>query len=184
MTRIERLTEWVRKKHEGQIIQCTNEPYFEHLKFVAEMAADFATFGYEVGISHDLLEKTITTAHELYGILINFGYNNDEAASIQDQVIELTDIFTMIAYPDLPKNVRKQMEAERLIKISPEAQTVKYCDLIYNTNWVLKYKPETAGKYIKKKLALLAKMNQGNAELYYSLIHILNNGLRNSKGKY
>lgn len=165
MTAKQRLTEWVEKKHGNQLIRRTKEPYFNHVVAVAEMAAPVLTLGYEIGLCHDLLEDTDTTEEELMGGLISFGYLHEEAERITNCVVELTDVFTAGAYPDLDKAERKEREAARLITMSAAAQTVKYADLIYNLKWVLTYDQKHAHKYIRKKSLLLAELDKGNEEL-------------------
>ena len=177
MTRRENLAEWIRSKHDCQLIKCTNEPYFEHLKFVAEMAAPAALLGYEVGLAHDLLEKTITTCSEFYESLIDFGYSNEEAKLIVKQVIELTDVFTKAAYPELKKSVRKNRESSRLTLISRDSQTVKYADLIYNIKWMLLYKPKLTEKYLKRKFRLLKLMNNGDPDIHQQAILLIKENL-------
>ena len=167
----QRLREWVQKKHSGQLIRRTKEPYFNHLTAVAEMAAPVLTRGYEIGLCHDLLEDTPTTQEELTAALLRFGYPDREAEFITSCVVELTDVFTAKAYPELRKTERKDREAARLIRMSSAAQTVKYADLMYNLKWVLQYDQQHAGKYIRKKALLLAEMTGGNEELRQQAIN-------------
>lgn len=158
------LVDWVRQKHQGQVIRRSGRPYFEHLAAVAAMAAPFTHFAYEIGLCHDLLEKTGTTSEELMQSLLHFGFHIDQAAYITDVVVELTDVFTKSAYPLESKEDRKQKEAERLINSSAGAQTVKYADLADNIQWMLKYDKQLNG-YLLRKKTLMVKMSNGNEEL-------------------
>lgn len=159
------LAQWVALKHRGQLIRRSGKPYLDHLLAVAEMAASFTTFGYEIGLCHDLLEKTVTTAADLKQNLISFGYNSDQAAYITSMVLELTDVYTKSAYPHLSKETRKEKEGQRLITLSAGAQTVKYADLADNIQWVLKYDTEQITSYLLRKKPLVASMSKGNAVL-------------------
>jgi hypothetical protein len=159
------LNDWISHKHQGQRVKGTAESYFDHLLAVAGMAAPYATFGYEVGLSHDLLEKTDVIPALFYRALIKFGYEPDEADRILSQVIELTDVFTKAAYPDLNKSERKEREEKRLSTISAEAQTVKYADLIYNIAWIRTYDKKKAAGYLARKKALLLAMDKGDPAL-------------------
>lgn len=172
-----KLAYWVASKHAGQLIKHTGKPYFDHLLAVAEMAAPAVALGYETGLCHDLLEDTNTPEEELIAALISFGYTVTKANSIASYVTELTDVFTRTAYPGLSKLERKSKEAERLIKISAAAQTVKYCDLIYNIDWVLKFDQKHAEVYLIKKKLLLTAMVKGDEGLRQRALHAIDNGL-------
>lgn len=166
------LTEWVKIKHDGQLIRRVGEPYFNHLIAVATMAKD-AVFGYEIGLCHDLLEDTATSSAELRDNLIKFGYSEKDSSFITSSVVELTDVFTTTAYPGLSKKKRKKLEAARLMTIGPVAQTVKYADLIYNMEWVWKYDQKHLKKYVKKKRKLLIGLNKGDPMLHKEALNLI-----------
>lgn len=166
MTPREQLIDWVKLKHQGQLIRRSHRLYFEHLIFVAEIVREVTIYGYETGLCHDILEESPTTAAELYTVLQTFGYPVTAALQITACVVELTDVFTKRAYPVLSKVSRKEKEALRLTTISPAAQTVKYADLLDNTNWILTHDRAKAVPYLQKKQALLLTMNKGDQELH------------------
>ena len=172
------LTVWIRQQYAGQKIKRSGEPYFNHLVAVAETAA-FVEFGYEIGLCHDLLEDTTTTAAQLITALINLGYTAGDAEYITGCVVELTDVFTKAAYSDLSKSRRKEKEATRLATISAAAQTVKYADLIYNIDWVMQYDRQKAASYLAKKRLLIITMDSGNADLRKQLLVLIEKCLRN-----
>lgn len=58
------------------------------------------------------------------------------------------------------------MEAFRLHGISPTAQTVKYCDIINNSESILKHDQGFAKIYISELKMILDGMNKGNKKLY------------------
>jgi len=167
------LKRWVSLQHQGQVIRRTKKPYFEHLLAVAELAGPAVTLGYEIGLCHDLLEETDVTERELLAALLSFGFTETDAGSITSCVVELTDVYTAVAYPGLSKSERKTLEQARLLTISPTAQTVKYADLIYNAVWVLKYDHKHAAKYMAKKQLLLADLDRGNSKLRNQLLHLI-----------
>lgn len=177
MNPVTQLTAWVALKHQGQIIRRTTIPYFNHLTAVAEMAGPLEELGYETGLCHDLLEDTDTTSSELWNALLSFGYTEKQADKITSSVVELTDVFTAVAYPELSKKERKKKEADRLVSISATAQTVKYADLIYNIEWVLKFDQKHAGKYLKKKKLLMESLNRGDAGLQKQLAGAIHTGI-------
>lgn len=167
------LKRWVSLQHQGQLIRRTKRPYFEHLLAVAELAGPAVAFGYEIGLCHDLLEETDVPERELLAALLSFGFTGADARVITSCVVELTDVYTVVAYPGLCKAERKSLEQARLLTISPTAQTLKYADLIYNTIWVLKYDHKHAAKYMAKKQMLLADLNRGNSKLRNQLLHLI-----------
>ncbi|ASU35484.1 hypothetical protein [Mucilaginibacter xinganensis] len=177
MTPAEQLTHWVKKKYEGRLLKSTYKPYFIHLQFVAEQAGKATNLGYEIGLCHDIFEDLAITPGELIATLIGFGYADSEAGHIAACVQELTDFFTAAAYPGLGKKERKEREAARLATISPAAQTVKYCDLIYNIDWVMQYDREHAKKYLKRKQQLVIDMVKGDESLRQKALQLIWNSL-------
>src|ERR1700761_6263833 len=102
------LIEWVAKQHEGQMIRRTNEPYLDHLLRVAEMSGQHVPLGFECGLCHYLFEKTKVTPQDLNYYLSQFGYTTDQAATVVQVSVELTDVFTKVSFPELTKKQRKQ----------------------------------------------------------------------------
>ncbi|MXV17733.1 hypothetical protein [Hufsiella ginkgonis] len=158
----EKLLAWVKERHAGQKIKLTNEPYINHLLNVAVMAAPAAHLGYEIGLCHDLFEETPVAGDDLLMALESFGYAKKEATAIVSAVKELTDMFTADAYPDMTKHERKENEADRLLNARPEVQTVKYCDLLDNIQWMMRYDRKHAKKYLERKKSLLGSLTKGD----------------------
>lgn len=177
MNRTDKLLNWIKQQHEGQLIRHTTEPYINHLMEVAELGT-VIPLGYEIGLCHDLFEETETTKIDLYSALTVFGYTKQEADFILNCTVELTDVFTKKNYPDLKKKARKAREVARLTTISSAAQTVKYGDLIYNITWVLKHDLQHAGKYMRKKQQLLTSLKNGEQDLYRSALRIIDDAFR------
>jgi len=167
------LTAWVKEQHAGQMIRKTEEPYFDHLLFVAEKAGAIIPLGYDIGLCHDLIEKTSVTASMLKEVLISLDYPAISADHITKCVVELTDVFTKTNFPQLKKKARKKFEAKRLATISPNAQTVKYADLIYNINWMLKHARKKVLKYLGVKKALLETMHEGGEGLHNEVLLLI-----------
>lgn len=165
-------------KHVEQRRKYTNEPYLFHLTAVAKMADDKCRFGYEIGLCHDLLEDTDCTEDELLKALIRFGYFRNEGEYIVHCTKELTDVYTHEAFPQLNRANRKALESQRLHKISYEAQTVKYCDLIHNTESIVKYDPGFAVKYLAEKASILSGMNKGNRVMFMKCKRVLKKALK------
>ena len=136
-------------KHDGQLRKYTNEPYIVHPNAVARAVAnaggDTATIA--AAYLHDTLEDTATTYDEL---VENFG------TEIADLVVELTDVYTSEAFPQLNRKARKALECARIAGISAKAKMVKYYDIAHNTESIVKYDPKFAEVYLPEKAAILA----------------------------
>jgi (p)ppGpp synthase/HD superfamily hydrolase len=172
MNRADKLLDWIKQRHEGQLIRHTAEPYINHLTAVAELAS-VIPLGYEISLCHDLFEETETTSVELLSALTGCGYTDREADLILNCTIELTDVFTKKKHPEWKKKLRKAKEAERLTTISSAAQTVKYADLIYNIGWVVRYDLKRARKYLLKKRLLLVAMTGGEPNLHLKAMRLI-----------
>ena len=166
---------FVTLKHDQQKRKYTNEPYITHVRAVADMADGKCKFGYEIGLCHDLLEDTDCTVDELENALFRFGYKPDEVITIVMGTVDLTDIYTHEAYPNLNRKARKLLEAERCHTIGFEAQTVKYCDLMHNTESIVEYDRGFAMKYIPEKERILLGMDKGNKLVYRKALQSLHN---------
>lgn len=160
-------------KHDQQLRKYTFLPYHTHVRAVADMADKKCPFGYEIGLCHDLIEDTDLDVLDLYDALVRIGYGLEETDKICNAVYELTDRYTSEIYPDLNRKARKLLEAERLHKVSYEAQTVKYCDLIDNTSSIVEHDPKFAVKYIQEKEYILKGMNKGEPILYKKALQSL-----------
>lgn len=154
-------------QHRKQKRKYTGEPYSAHLIAVAECAEkNKLDSGYEIGLCHDLFEDTECTEELLRAALLEFRYNNKEIDFIVNGTWELTDRFVLADYPEFSRRRRKSMEVDRLATISPNSQSIKYCDLIDNTKSIIKYDPSFASIYLKEKADMLAVMNKGDLNLY------------------
>lgn len=169
MNRRLKLINWVREQHSGQKIKETDLPYFDHLLVVANRVATSAPLTYEIGLCHDLFEKTAVYDAVLLQQLILFGYNDPEANHVVNCVTELTRHFTKADNP-LPKKERKALEDERLTHISGDAQTVKYADWHYNANWMMAHDRHHAADYLEKHMELIAQMDNGDKELQQEVL--------------
>ena len=169
MNRRLQLINWVRTQHHGERIKDTYTPYFEHVLAVANMVAEASPLTYEIGICHDLLEKTTVTQAGLLTGLKAFGYEDVEAEHITNCVVQLTRHFTKAESP-LPKQMRKALEDERLLSISADAQTVKYADWQYNANWMMLHDRHHAANYLRRHMELMEAMTEGDAALRHAVL--------------
>lgn len=175
--RQEKLLQFVKEQHGDQVRKYTGEPYWHHLVAVAEIVGKYEPDGTEIALCHDLFEDTGCTESWLRELLRMAGYSLFESNEIYTSAIELTDYFTPERFPHLNRAERKKGEANRLGKISNLSQSVKYADLINNTESIAKYDPQFAKKYLQEKIAILDKMRNGNINLLIDCCHVLKNAL-------
>lgn len=152
----DKLIEFVKQWHADQKRKYTNEPYFNHLLAVAEMAEKTGVdYGWEIGLCHDLLEDTKCKEDDLYYALMGMSYSFDANQKIRSGVKELTDVFTSDSFSYLNRSIRKQCEALRLHTISRTSQIIKCCDLIDNTSSIVQHDPGFAVKYLAETRGIL-----------------------------
>lgn len=157
---IERAALFSRAAHQavGQVRKYTGEPYWHHPAAVAAMAQEVKGTTEEMVAAaylHDVVEDTQVTLDDIsreFGLVVS-GY-----------VYELTDQF---ADPAIGNRAhRKELERQRLARVSPGAATIKYTDLIDNTSSIVARDPRFARFYLAEKRALLLVMRQGDRGLW------------------
>jgi (p)ppGpp synthase/HD superfamily hydrolase len=178
--RQEKLLDFVKKQHEGQIRKYTGEPYWHHVVAVSELASRYekAEFTTEIALCHDLFEDTVCQYDCLYNHLLSIGYNLREASEICVGVESLTDKYTKENYPSTNRKNRKDMEAQRLGGNIPFIQSIKYADLINNTSSIVEHDPNFAKTYLEEKRNVLQHMRQGNVDLLILCAASLDRGRR------
>lgn len=160
------LLRWVQDTHGEQKRKYTGEPYWKHCYEVAQHASEYnIKLGVEIGLCHDLIEDTECTLPDLLRFLMSSGYDNKESLFITFCVDDLTDEYTKEKYPTLNRKARKELEAERLGNAHPDAQSVKYCDLINNTDSICEHDPKFAKIYLKEKKMILSRMSDGHYKI-------------------
>ena len=161
--KLEQIKELATRLHGDQKRKYSGDPYVSHTfrvsDTVKENGGDEAMI--YAAILHDVLEDTPTTESELLTEMMAI-VEPGMAMNVIRLVNELTDIFTHESYPDLNRAGRKEMEAIRMGRISPRAQTIKYADLLDNGKDILLNDPKFAKVYLKEKEVILRYMNKGN----------------------
>lgn len=159
------LLTFVQLKHGEQKRKYTGEPYWHHVYAVAEIVSKYDSTAIEIALGHDLLEDTNCTYAELLSFLLSIGYDLWEAKNISLGIDELSDKYTHANYPTTNRKERKRMEAERLSKISPRSQSVKYADIIDNSKSIVEHDKGFAKVYLKEIEDTLRGMHNGDAQL-------------------
>jgi (p)ppGpp synthase/HD superfamily hydrolase len=141
--------------HGQQKRKYTGDPYWFHLRNVVNtLSKYYVDFdAYIVGWLHDVVEDTPMTC---FDVAEHF---ND---SIAQHVSDLTEPYN----PKKNRAWRKAYYNEILINSCELVQTVKYADMLDNTESIEMHDPDFAKIYLKEKRELLKHMDKGNKELY------------------
>jgi guanosine-3',5'-bis(diphosphate) 3'-pyrophosphohydrolase len=83
--------------------------------------------------------------------------------TINNVILELSDVYTSEAYPQLNRRQRKAKENERFRNVSYWAKTVKFADLISNTSDISKNDPKFARVYLAEKRDLIEALESGKS---------------------
>jgi (p)ppGpp synthase/HD superfamily hydrolase len=170
---------FVEKYHGSQKRKYTNDPYTNHLLRVAAKAQKHnIPNGVEIALCHDLLEDTTCSKAQLKLILFEIFKDRTIIDRIFNGVVDLTDVYVKEDFPKMNRAMRKKLETQRLKKINPISQSVKYCDLIDNTQSILPYDPKFGKLYLSEKKEILRVMNKGNFDLYMEACSECYNGLK------
>lgn len=158
--------------HGGQRRKYTGLPYFFHLIGVAYKVykAGKGEKYIVVALCHDLFEDTDCSAYDTFIFFQKVGYTVKKSAKFVDGIHHLTDEFTTENYPDLNRKKRKELEAYRLSKIPKWCQTIKYADLMNNTDSIVKHDKDFARVYLKEKEEILKIMTEGDLKLLVEAI--------------
>ena len=171
MTRnsLKKVEELASELHGTQKRKYSGDPYVTHTIRVANTVKKYGGDDAMVyaALLHDVLEDTPTTESDLISLLIKTKeLNLSQVKDVVNLVKELTDVYTTENYPSTNRKGRKELEALRLGKISPRAQTIKYADLLDNSEDILRNDPKFAEVYLKEKRDILKYMDSGNKSLY------------------
>ena len=158
----------------GQLRKYSGEPYWHHPVAVAEIVSAVETATPEMiaaALLHDVLEDTHVTPMD-----IEECFGQQVAALVH----ELTDQFID---PEIGNRAhRKALERDRLAEISPEAQTIKYADLIDNTGSIVARAPGFARVYLAEKRRYLEVMERGDQTLRRKAWRVLVEGEAKVRG--
>ncbi|PAU76069.1 phosphohydrolase [Halomonas salipaludis] len=158
----------------GQRRKYTGEPYWHHPVAVAETVSAVETATAEMIAAahlHDVLEDTAVTAQDI-----------EECVGQRVAVLvqELTDQFIDLEIGN--RAHRKALERNRLAQVSPEAQTIKYADLIDNTISIVARNRGFARVYLAEKRQLLEVMAAGDQGLRRQAWRVLEEGEAKIRG--
>jgi guanosine-3',5'-bis(diphosphate) 3'-pyrophosphohydrolase len=164
---LERILSFASDAHANQQRKFTGEKFINHPIRVMNICKDY-TENLSIlaaALLHDVLEDTPVTENELKKFLDKTMSNEDAVKTIK-LVVDLTDVYNKEDFPGLNRKKRKNKEAERLEKSDPDAQTVKYADIIDNATDITRKHIDFAPKFLSEAQYLLNKLDKGHPELY------------------
>jgi (p)ppGpp synthase/HD superfamily hydrolase len=161
-----KVKEYADRAHGDQMRKYSDERYIVHPVRVMETVRDYISDlpVLAAALLHDVLEDTDVTSDEMKAFLLTV-MNQQEAESTIDLVEELTDVYIKANYPRLNRKSRRHKEVERLAAASPEAQTIKYADVMDNSGDIAENDPDFALMYLRESKYLLQQMDRGNTLL-------------------
>ena len=171
---LEKIAVFADEAHGDQRRKYADERYIRHPLRVMRTCQ---SHGYSLpvlaaAILHDVLEDTHTTPQEIREFLSTLMSETDTNHSLT-LVTELTDIYTKERYPGMNRRKRKSKEAARIERISAEAQTIKYADIIDNVSGIAEQDADFAPVFLRECNTLLEKMLMGNNELRKQAMEII-----------
>lgn len=175
---LEKIRDFADNAHGTQMRKYTPERYIVHPERVMETCRkyDNSLPVLAAALLHDVLEDTEVTANGMLNFLKNI-MDNENAEKTLRLVVEMTDVYIKEAYPQWNRRKRKEKELERIEQTSPEAQTIKYADIIDNSNEITQQDPDFAPRYLRECLNILKKADKGNPELYIIALETVRSGL-------
>ncbi|WP_132051090.1 HD domain-containing protein [Pseudocnuella soli] len=167
---LQQVLDFAEAAHAGQTRKYTPERYMVHPIRVMEICSRYnnSVPVLAAALLHDVLEDTPVTSEELLRFLHTVMPPEDAETTIA-LVNDLTDEYTKERYPNWNRKKRKEEERERMRRISPYAQTIKYADILDNSHEITAADPQFAPRFLKECRMLLQAMPLGHAGLYHTV---------------
>ncbi len=181
---LQKITDFADTAHGQQLRKYSPERYIVHPVRVMETCRE-----YEMelpilaaALLHDVLEDTKVDSHAIRKFLLTV-MSETETEQTLELVTELTDVYVKDAYPQWNRDQRKLKEIERLSKVSPDAQTIKYADILDNTREITIKDPAFAPRFLGECLKILELADKGNRVLRNIAMDTVREGLRQTKAR-
>ncbi|RYZ44990.1 MAG: HD domain-containing protein [Sphingobacteriales bacterium] len=164
---LETVRDFADKAHGEQLRKYSPDRYIVHPVRVMEICRRHTNSlpVLAAALLHDVLEDTPVTKSQMQQFLTTV-MSEEDAAETTSLVVELTDIYTKLAYPRWNRRKRKEKEAARIQATSSGSQTVKYADIIDNCREIVQQDPDFARVFLRECKALLRVMPKGDETLY------------------
>jgi guanosine-3',5'-bis(diphosphate) 3'-pyrophosphohydrolase len=175
---LQQITTFADHAHGDQTRKYTPDKYIVHpvrvMQICLEYTNDITVLA--AALLHDVLEDTEVSKEQLTSFLNSLMSAPDRDKTI-GLVVELTDIYTKANYPGFNRRKRKRMEVERIAKVSPEAQTIKYADVLDNSTEIIKHDPDFGKRFLEECRDLLIHAQHGNSQLRTRALATVSEGL-------
>lgn len=167
------------KAHGTQMRKYSPDRYIVHPVRVMEILRKYTSSicVLSAALLHDVLEDTPVREDQIRDFLHKVMKPHEVDKTVK-MVIELTDVYVKSEYPHLNRKARKSRELERMVKISSDAQTIKYADILDNTQEIVSHDPQFAIVFLKECRETLRKLDKGNKELYQLAVAAVEQNLR------
>lgn len=179
---LQQITEYAAKAHGDQRRKFIDEPYIQHpirvMEICSEYTSDHAVLA--AALLHDVVEDTPLRKEEIHFFLLTL-MDAVTAERTVKLVDALTDRFTKTNYPEWNRRKRKLKESDRLGNAVADAQTIKYADIIDNSNEFANQDTDFVPVFLRECLALLKKMDKGNAALRKRALDVVEGELEKLK---
>jgi (p)ppGpp synthase/HD superfamily hydrolase len=168
--------------HKGQRRKYADEDYIFHPIRVSSICRNINASlpVLAAALLHDVVEDTDVNFTRLK-IFLEQVMNESDAYTTFQLVKDLTDVYTYNNYPTLNRRQRKDKEYERLAFVQPDAQTIKYADIIDNCMDIAESGDDFAPKFLQECQQLLKKIRKGNATLYQQAQSMVEMGLQKTR---
>ncbi|KAA2243109.1 bifunctional (p)ppGpp synthetase/guanosine-3',5'-bis(diphosphate) 3'-pyrophosphohydrolase [Chitinophaga agrisoli] len=177
-TILEQIRDFADQAHGAQTRKYTPDRYIVHPVRVMQMCREYTSdvTMLAAALLHDVLEDTPVTAQALYQFLLTM-MDETQAGRTLQLVLDLTDIYTKKNYPRWSRPQRKKQEAKRLATALPDAQTIKYADIMDNCAEIVIQDRDFAGTFLRECKLILDQMEEGNPVLRGKAIVLVNAAL-------
>jgi (p)ppGpp synthase/HD superfamily hydrolase len=177
---LEKIRDYADRAHGTQMRKYTPERYIVHPVRVMETCRQYDSklSVLAAALLHDVLEDTPVGRNEMSDFLHTL-MSHEDADKTLLLVEEMTDVYVKTDYPQWNRKTRKEKELERIIGTSPEAQTIKYADILDNSKEISSHDPGFARRYLSECLAILKKADKGNKDLYKIALETVRGNLSN-----
>jgi guanosine-3',5'-bis(diphosphate) 3'-pyrophosphohydrolase len=169
---LEAIIKFTDNAHGEQMRKYTDERYIVHpvrvMQTCQQYSHDPALLA--AALLHDVLEDTPVTESEIRSFLSSH-LSADETNKAVQYVVELTDVFIKKKFPRMNRQKRKEKEADRLSRVSAEAQTIKYADIMDNAVNIVLHDQNFGSRYLKESQMILDVMQKGHPVLYERALH-------------
>ncbi len=152
--------------HGEQVRKYTGEKYIGHPMRVMMTVRAYCREPevLAAALLHDVLEDTPVSARQMEEDLARI-MDSRQVTRTVGLVVELTDVFIKNDFPQLSRRTRKEKEAARLATVSPEAQSIKYADIIDNVTDIVRQDSDFATVFVREAHNMLRAMRSGDAAL-------------------